>query len=482
VGRRSVGRWLQSDPHLPRSREENLVPPRIGDLLVQRGVVTPVQIDAILRDGRGRGLPLASRLLAAGVDEGALAAALAERYGVPGVDLSRTAIPLHALDVVPRAVAESDLILPVSLDGGRLHLAMARPLDTRVLSEVRFVTGLEISAYVALRAPLERAIEAAYDARARGAVVHRGRAAGQAPYLAARLPGLGSGDEPLDVVEMTDLQPLVGDDDDVAIEVGTPEPLPIRIDGRPLVLVVDDEPEIRQLVQRTLEAKGYRVETAADGEEAIARAEALAPDLVLLDAMLPKVHGFEACRRLKSSARTRGIPVVMMTAVYRGWRFAQDARENYGAEDYIEKPFRLDDLLRRVEEARATTASRPVAPSGAVEATLARGRQHLAAGRLVDAAAAFSEATRVDPYSAEAHLHLGRALRAQGDGFGAMTALERAAELRPASLGTLRALAALYEEKGFRRKAAETLERALPGAPDEETRGALRGELLRLLA
>ena len=140
-----------------------------------------------------------------------------------------------------------------------------------------------------------------------------------------------------------------------------PEPLPeppARPGGRKLVLVVDDEPEIRQLVQRTLESKGYAVATAADGADALAQAEALVPDLVLLDAMLPKLHGFEACRRLKSSPRTRHVPVVMMTAIYRGWRFAQDAREAYGAEDYVEKPFRLDDLLRRVEAALDATAAR----------------------------------------------------------------------------------------------------------------------------
>jgi DNA-binding response OmpR family regulator len=232
-------------------------------------------------------------------------------------------------------------------------------------------------------------------------------------------------------------------------------------------------------VQRALEHKGFAVETAADGEEGLRKAEALLPDLVLLDAMLPKVHGFEACRRLKAAPRTRHVPVVMMTAIYRGWRFAQDAREAYGAEDYVEKPFRFDDLLPRLEAVLESTASRP--RTGAAAPHLAEGKELLLANRLAEAQAAFEAATRADPGSADAHAQLARTLRARGDAFGALTAFERAAELRPGHLGVLRALAALYEEKGFRRKAAETLERALSAAPDDAARAALRQDLLALL-
>jgi DNA-binding response OmpR family regulator len=255
----------------------------------------------------------------------------------------------------------------------------------------------------------------------------------------------------------------------------------VRADGRRTVLVVDDEPEIRQLVQRTLQAKGFAVETASDGQEGIDKAEAMVPDLVLLDAMLPKVHGFEACRRIRSSPKTRDVPVVMMTAIYRGWRFAQDARESYGAEDYIEKPFRLDDLLRRVEAVLESTATRTKKATGTVDPHLQRGKELLLAGRVADAIDALELAVQADPYSADAQYQLARALRAQGDHFRAMTSFERATELRPGHLPALRALAALYEEKGFRRKAAEMLERALPAAPDEPSREAVRQELIRHL-
>lgn len=466
---------------------------RTGELLVARGLVTPDQVDRACVEGRARAEPICTRLLAAGIDEAHLAAVLAERHGVPGVDLSRSAIPLALLDVVPRAVAEGDLILPLSDEGDRIHLAMSNPADDRILAELRFVTGREVSPYVACRGALVHAVGEAYDARARGRDgVWRGRrASAGAPHVAVAFPG--AGDEPLDAEPVIDADLVIEVEPgaeavaeaDVVVEVAPePEFLPEGTQGArdaPLVLVVDDEAEIRQLVERTLRLKGYRVEVAVDGAEAIEKAERLLPDLVLLDAMLPRVHGFEACRRIKADARTRGVRVIMMTAIYRGWRFAQDARESYGAVDYVEKPFRRDDLLRRVEEALRGGGPAPaaVAPS---DPCLAAGKQHLAAGRVAEAIAALGKAVRAQPHSADAQHALGRALRASGDTYGAMTAIERAVELAPRNLTALRALAALYEEKGFRRKAAEVLERSLPVAPDEAARTAIRRDLIRLIA
>jgi DNA-binding response OmpR family regulator len=474
----------------------------IGEVLVRRGVATRPQVEQAAQEGRTRGERLCSRLLAMGIAQDKLAGALAERYGVPGVDLSACVVPLDQLDLVPRAVAEADLILPLSGDGGRLHIAMATPNDDRIVAEVRFVTGREVSTYVAVGRALAAAISAAYDARARGERLWKGAAArGAAPHLAAvvqeevvEVESLEQALEEIDPAQVEELaaEPLdagvLGDEPlgeaEVEISVGADEGevvATVRADGRRTILVVDDEPEIRQLVQRTLQAKGYAVEVAGDGAEGLAKAEALVPDLVLLDAMLPKLHGFEACRRIKSGAKTREVPVVMMTAIYRGWRFAQDARESYGAEDYIEKPFRLDDLLRRVEAVLESTGQRARPKAGDSEPHVQRGKELLLAGRVADAIGALELAVQANPYSADAHHHLARALRAQGDHFRAMTCFERATELRPKHLQALRALASLYEEKGFRRKAAETLERALGAAPDEATRGSIRQDLMALL-
>jgi DNA-binding response OmpR family regulator len=252
---------------------------------------------------------------------------------------------------------------------------------------------------------------------------------------------------------------------------------PVREDGKRLVLVVDDEPEVALLARKALERAGFATLSVGDGEAALAEARRVRPDLVLLDAMLPKLHGFEVCLRLRADPRTCRVPVIIMTAVYRGWRFADDAREAYGAEDYIEKPFSIDDLRRRVEAALGRREGKKVPPPGFAEA-YRRGREAFRAGDHADAVRAFEEALVIDPFSPEAHAALGVTFRASGDRFRAMTMLERAVELRPDDLTSLQALANVYDRNGFFRKAIEALERALAAARDEVTRETLRNDLL----
>jgi CheY-like chemotaxis protein len=454
------------------------VPPRTGDLILQRGLASEELVDAARRESRARGEPICSRLLSLGIEEGELASVLAERHGFPGVDLSHSAISLELLDLVPRVVAEGDLIFPLSLDGGRVHLAMARPWDERVISEVRFVTGREVSPYVAVRGALLRAIGEAYEERARGATLWRGLACtADAPRLESVIAGVLAGEQ---IEELPDAEIVIEVEEAPALT-----PVPSGTRTRPLVLVVDDEPEIRQLVERMLVSHGYQVALAVDGQDAIDQADALIPDLILLDAMLPKVHGFDACRRIKAGTRTRRIPVVMMTAIYKGWRFAQDARESYGAADYVEKPFRMEDLLQRVERAMRDAAAPPAGEEGTAQEhadAVAKARELLTSGRAGEALPILQEVVRQAPHHADAQYQLGRALHASGDTFSAITALEHAVEAAPAHLAALRALAALYEEGGFRRKAAEMLERALAASPEDGSRAELRKDLMRLIA
>lgn len=462
---------------------------RIGDILVEHGAATRELVETAAREARARKEQICSRLLALGVDETALAAALSEKLGVPGIDLSRSTIELDLLALLPERVAEADLILPISSDGGRLHIAMAQPTEEKILAEFRFVTGREVSPWIAVTGALRATITAAYSAHERGERLLAGPQATvhDTPFMAlatrasaeADLVALDSGADEGGAEELLpegDVELLEAEEPEVAIEVEAPAPA-----GPRRILVVDDEPEIRTLVQAMLDAKGFVVELAVDGAEALAKAEELLPDLILLDAMLPKIHGFDVCRRIKNAPRTRKIPVIMMTAIYRGWRFAQDARETYGAEDYVEKPFRLDDLLRRIEDALEAAGGRELPPRGSADPELQLGKEHLAAGRLREAVAAFESATRTDPWSLEAWFHLARALRANGDSFGAMTAFERALEIRSNHLASLRALAGIYEEKGFRRKAAGALERALAVAADVQTKAAVKADLMRLL-
>lgn len=114
----------------------------------------------------------------------------------------------------------------------------------------------------------------------------------------------------------------------------------------PRILVVEDEPDLRLLLDRHLDGAGYRVSLAGDGIEALERAWAEPVDLVLLDLMLPHLDGIEVCRRLRQDERTARLPIIMLTA-------KNDTADRIrglevGADDYINKPFNLQELVLRV--------------------------------------------------------------------------------------------------------------------------------------
>ncbi len=114
----------------------------------------------------------------------------------------------------------------------------------------------------------------------------------------------------------------------------------------PSVLVVEDEDALATLLQYNLEKEGYRVALAGDGEEALMQVEERQPDLVVLDWMLPKVSGVEVCRRLRSRAETRNLPVIMLTA--RGEESDRVRGLDTGADDYLTKPFSMAELAARM--------------------------------------------------------------------------------------------------------------------------------------
>jgi DNA-binding response OmpR family regulator len=114
------------------------------------------------------------------------------------------------------------------------------------------------------------------------------------------------------------------------------------------VLVIEDEENVRLVVSLTLEKEGYEVESVSDGEEALEKVVDFAPDLIILDIMMPGMDGWEVLGLLKSNDITEKIPVCVLTAKgeFRDIMYASQK----GAADYITKPFTRKDLLNRVAE------------------------------------------------------------------------------------------------------------------------------------
>lgn len=490
----------------------------IGRILLKRRLISQEELDRQLETQKAArdGVPLASRIASSGVvPETEVLRALSEQFGVPGIDLNQIELSLEHLELVPREVAESSRVLPVLARDDQLFLAMGNPHDKRVIDELEFVTGRRIYAYVAITTTLEKTIGAAYDAkehglreyigpnapRVTGAVSHADEAAEEdrhervttkpprvvvdqeiaasAAEAALSTADFGEMGEEVSRVEMLtdELRNAAGIDPSAAARTNE--------SGR-RILVVDDEEEIRKLVRRLLTDRGHAVIEADRGLIALRLVKEETPDLIVLDAMLPEVHGFDIARRIKGSAKYGSIPILMMSAIYRGWRIAEDLKTNYGIEDYIEKPFRIADLVAKVDhllDRRAGTA--PPHDPELIDQNAARyleeGIHAYKNGEIDLSIGLLKKGISIDPLAYRLRYHLALIYGKRGQFYDGITELERAVDLNPRHFPALKNLAVLYEKAGFKNKAVEMWERCVHASPDSETRESIKAHMMRLL-
>ena len=493
---------------------------QLGKILLRQRALSPEQLDRALAEKKGG--RLASRLTADGtISDVSALKALSEQHGIPGIDLGQICLKLETLDLLPREIAERHLILPVLMRDDRLFVATANPRERKVLDELEFVTGKRVYPYVALEAPLEHVIEEVYTRKARGEAYFVGPRC--PPEVLAKVgidvegnplerdslspePALFQSAKPLeapgvvvdddvgalsesDEIQADDLDAVQPEDSVVSVppeELARESVIPSPSPGARTILVVDDEVDIRKMLCRLLAKAGYRVLEADRGVMALRLVKEQTPDLIVLDAMLPEVHGFDIARRIKGSRRYGHIPIVMVSAVYRGWRYAEDLRGTLGVDDFIEKPFTLQDVLARIQ--KRLGAGGPISePSAVVEAkndvdrALEQAIGAYKEGRLDEAISHLQRGIAIDPLAFRLRFQLGLLFGRKGQVYEAVSELETAVSVNPQHFPAVKNLAILYQKAGFRNKAVETWERALALAPDEATRLSIKDHLVRLL-
>jgi DNA-binding response OmpR family regulator len=462
----------------------------LGEILLEADLVSEGQLKEALALQRTFGERLASILVRQKIlTEKFAVTYLGRQLGVPSIDLSRAEIDLGLLDVIPLELCERHLLFPVKVEATRLQLAMSDPMDHVLVSEIEFKTGVRLAPMIALESSIKNAIVDARRAQKSGVrkitpSMHRNRPA-DTPTPAAGVPAVPAPSPapaavtPLEEKERAIFETLAGAP--LATSVPTPAVRVPAVEEMHSVLAVDDDDAILQIMERILQSRRYRVLTAKTGREALARVRESMPDLVILDGMLPEVHGFEICRQLKTSERFRHIPVIMVSAVHTGWRFAADVKEKYGADDYVEKPFEAADLMRRVE----TLLNR--APAVAPDSEAAA-RQHLKEGvialkqeRLDEAVGAFTRGLAIDQFNDMLHYYLAMTYEKKDMVFHAIDHYEKAIQINPEFYDAITSLASLYQRQEFWRKAAEMWELALSATKDEAVRARIKDHLMSLL-
>ena len=492
--------------------------PDLAAALVREGVLAP---DALTRalDAARDGDVVSAALRLGLATEAALVRVLARQHGFPGVDLSRSVVPASNLRLVPPNRCRERGVLPVFVGEREVVLAMVDPRDRAALSEFRLLTGKGVLPHVAVRAAIYQVLYALV----RGNVpVWRGPGAPALPHPDAAWVGVVRGAEPVASVELPDVdeamelitvaevmpavqqnaarrgQPGGGEPKAASPRAAAPAaeapaagpsaapapgaPAEVPKAARPLAVVADDDADLRRLMGLVLGLVGVDMVEAADGNAALALVRERRPALLVLDAMMPGLHGFDVCAAVRRDPALADTRVVFCSAVYRG-TVADDARLAFGADAFIQKPFRLEEAAAKLREVLEGPPDAD-ADGAAIEAAAASWRAAAAAlkaRRDDEALAHCRRAIAQDPLSSEAHYWLGHALSRQGFLFDAVAAFERAAELRPEVGVVHQCLALTYERLGFQRSARQAWAHAIAACPDPRRKQAMQAHLEKLL-
>jgi len=495
---------------------------QLGKIMLQQKLVTVDELTGILEEQHRRGGKLASTAAREGkVSVTGVLRALSEQHGVPAIDLRRQIIPLVNLQLIPIEIAREHVVLPIKVQGDQLLLAMASPENSRSLEEISFVTAKTVFPHIALDEALRVAIDEAYARLERGEKFYVGEAvsddelrahgiarpaplpvAAKAPAAAAPPPrpapqSAAARAHEAQLVEPDPSEalasgvvhgrpPAEGPALDQAFSAPPPKPFSSRPAGPPhakRALIVEDDADVRRLMRVALTQAGATCSEVENGNAALEAIRSDPPDAIVLDVVLPGVHGFDICRRLHGSQRYGHIPIVIVSAIHRGWRVAEDLRAAYGIEHMFEKPL---DLPRFTHTVVSLLEGKPVTQdkmtlSEEAEVELTQGMAAFERGDMDGAIGHLAAGVGIDPLAFELQYHLGLLYGRRADLFSAIDALETAVRLCPRHFSALKNLAVVYQRAGFRHKAVETWDRAMVYAPDEETRNSVKDHMVTLL-
>lgn len=497
---------------------------RIGELLIEGGVLTQEQLDQVLERQRTEGEDrIASEIYSLGlVHERALCEALARRMGNPALVLSASVIDLAAVGLVPKIIAERNTLLPIAIDEETLTLAVPDGDIGAIIEQVQFASGRQVVTFVGVKKIIEDAIAPTYEAAHRGERVLAGsQASGTTPHLelvadtpeaemaSQRSFAQGLIDASAATSELDQLEPVF----DVpstpppstpppstpaptapspAMEVPAAVPLAqIALKQVPVlrpahvptpatgvaqttdVVLAEDDDAIADLIMKVAAHDGFEVQHAPTGDDAVELLRLFRPRLILLDAMLPGVHGFEICARAKGSETFKDTPIVMISAVYKGWEQQRDIQEVHGADAFVEKPFDIQFLRKLIAGYLGNPLPRAPVDDGValrIQQLREQVRQGFSGGDLASADLAARQWVGLDPFDGDAYLEVGNVAAKRGDLPQALKAYEFAVVYAPRSFAARTNLAMVYERMGFIRRAVRTWLSAASFAPDDATR------------
>jgi CheY-like chemotaxis protein len=491
----------------------------LGTIMVEAGLITQAQLDETLELQKVYGEKLASILVRQNhLTEKFAVTYLGRQLGVPGVDMSKHAISVDLLRLVPLVLCGEKLVFPIRLEEGLLHLAMADPLDQNLVAELARELQVRLRPSIALEASIKNAIEEA------AAAVKAGRRTFTPRALHDRLatfpldPGrrpLPPGTGPLPVVALekdrsapvverlgggviqydrsftkTGLKSVSASSPSREPRGGEPasppeaavraaeEPGPVEKPAPRKVLLVDGNPDTRRAMAELLDkSEALRIVGVASAADALPKL-ADAP-LLIVRRGLRHENALELCREAR--ALSTDLRIVLITPSGRGWAYQADVRDAFGVDLVLGPPLDGPRLREQIEELVGLGKTTDEEREAAVQKSLRAGVAALKRENVDEAIEALRDGLEKDPRSDLLNYYLGRAHERKDRAEDAIGYYEQAIETNPDFEDALVCLATLYERAGMRRKSVEIWQRVLSTTSDASSRERIKSHIMELL-
>jgi len=475
---------------------------RIGQILLSKQLIDKNQLQSALGRQKQFGGRLASQCLILGfLSEEELLESLSQQVGCPAIILKESVFYLDNFKTFPKKITQQYSVVPFKVDDEFIHLAMVDPHKLNIIDDLSFVSGKKICPYIALQISLKDTIESAFFKMQTGDDEYfigseSSRDEDKRECSLKIIPLSQNIKEEIKVSKTPSsmaisVKELEYDTPGLAGEKDIEKPDGLKVGQKrtkPTILVVDDDNDIRNILRLKLETSNFHVTEAATGHAGLEEVSKQIPDLIVLDAMLPGLHGFDVCQRLKNSKQYGYIPIIMITAAYKGWRYEQDIKSVYKADSFLEKPFNPQLLLQKIRElindSEKIEGEKDVLGEDIYqkrEQCFKQGLYHYQNQNFETAIGLFKKGLDCDPFANKFHFYLASAYIRLNDSYGAIAELEKTIELAPDHFSALNNLALLYEKMGFKKKSFEMWERALGVCSDHEIKTKIKEKLIRQL-
>lgn len=432
-------------------------------------------------------------------------AALSAEHNVPSVDLSERVVQLAILRLVPAEMARERLVMPFAIEGEGLSIALAAPGDSELLEELAFIVGKPVTPHVCLPEMLRNVIEHAYAQLARGEEqLYVGTYVTSSQLAALGLPNVPRAPDPMRPVSEPEAVSAGKAPSGVSYALrgsGMPSEPPKLDDAfgqrtRPSemppmmapasearVLLASGDATLREPLHAELVKLGMTVIEADSGVRALEIAREHDLKVLVIDADLEQVHGFDVWRRLRSTSRFAQAAAIVITGGPRQWRLREDLREVLGVLHCHARPIDPKKLARSVRILLDNPQAPPELPplSAEAEALWNSAMQAFQNGSLDQAISMLETGLALEPDAFELRYHLGLLYGRRDNAFAAIHALEQAVALQPHHFSALKNLAVVYQRAGFRHASIDVWQQAMSAAPDDETRATIREHMLSLL-